>query len=77
MRPYMSGILAQDGAHVLSILTTSWAPNISVTYGSVIQRYFGFCEDHQIAPLAGTSATMARFVTRLGNLGTVKASSLH
>jgi hypothetical protein len=36
-----------------------------------------FCEEQQLVPLAGNLATMERFVTWLGNLGTIKASSLH
>jgi hypothetical protein len=45
-------------------------------YGTTIQRYFEFCEDQQLSPLAGNPATMAGFDTWLGNLGTIKASRL-
>jgi site-specific recombinase XerD len=75
----MSRILGQDvlGAQIVTLLTTAWAPSTSATYGSTIQRYLEFCEEQQQDPLAGNPATMARFVTWLGNLGTIKASSPH
>jgi hypothetical protein len=38
------------GAQTLSLLTAAWAPNTSATYGSLIQRYFEFCEDQQPTP---------------------------
>jgi hypothetical protein len=78
IRPYMSHILGQYvlGAQTLRLLTTTYAPNTLATNGNTIQRCFKFCEEQQLVPLAGKPSTMARFVTLLGNLGTIKASSL-
>jgi hypothetical protein len=74
----MSRILGQEilGAQTLSLLTTTWASNTLATYDNTIERYFEFCEEPQLVPLAGNPATMAQFVIWLGNLGTIKASSL-
>jgi hypothetical protein len=80
MHPYMSRILGHDvrADQTFNLLTTAWAPNTSATYSSTIRRYFEFCDDKRLAPLARSPpATMARFVTWLGNFGTIKASSLY
>jgi hypothetical protein len=65
MRPYMSRTLGQDVLDVrtLSLVTITWAPNTSGTYGSTIQRYFEFCDEQELIPLAGDPAATARFVT--------------
>jgi hypothetical protein len=74
----MSRIIEKDvmGAQTLSLLTTTWASNSSATYGNTIKGYFAFCEDQPLVPFAGNPATMARSVTWLSNIGTIKASSL-
>jgi hypothetical protein len=74
----MSGIFGFDvlSAQTPSLLTTTWATNTSATHGTTIQWYFEFYEEQQLSPLAGNPTTMARFVTWLGNHGTIKASSL-
>jgi hypothetical protein len=65
------------GAQTMSLLTKAWATSTSATHGISIQRYSEFCEEQQLVHLHdGNPATMARFVTCLGNLGTIKASSL-
>jgi site-specific recombinase XerD len=64
------------GAKTLTLFSATFAPNTTTTCGSTIRRYFDFCEEHIIAPLAATPAHMARNVTWLGQLGTIKASSL-
>jgi hypothetical protein len=78
MKPYMTIILGSDalGATTLALLSAAWEPSTSTTYGSTIRRYFEFYEEHQIAPLVATPAHMARYVAWLGQLGTIKASSL-
>jgi hypothetical protein len=38
--------------------------------------YFNFCDEHKLAPLDGAPAHMVRCVTWLGQLGTIKASSM-
>jgi site-specific recombinase XerD len=78
MKPCMTKILGSDalGATTLALLSAAWAPSTATTYGSTIRRYFDFCEEHQLAPLAAKPAHMARFVAWLGQLGTIKASSL-
>jgi hypothetical protein len=78
MKPYMTRIFGSDAlcATTLTLLAASWAPSTAATYGSTIRRYFDFCAEQQLAPLAATPAHMARYVAWLGQLGTIKASSL-
>jgi site-specific recombinase XerD len=78
MKPYMTKILGSDalGATTLTFLAAAWAPSTVATYGSTIRRYFDFCTEQQLAPLAATPVHMARYVAWLGQLGTIKASSL-
>jgi hypothetical protein len=60
-----------------SSLSVAWASSTAATYGNTIRRHFDFCEEHRLAPLAATPAHMARYVAwLLGQLGTIKASSL-
>jgi hypothetical protein len=65
------------GAKTLALLSPAWAPNTASTYGSTIRRYFDFCEEERLAPPAATPAHMARYVAWLGQLGTIKASSMY
>jgi hypothetical protein len=78
MKPYMTKIIGSDalGATTLALLSAAWAPSTAAKYGNTIRRYFDFCEEHQLAPLAATPAHMARCVAWLGQLSTIKASSL-
>eukprot|EP00873_Tetraselmis_striata_P023764 jgi/Tetstr1/444028/TSEL_031967.t2 len=43
---------------------------------SYMKQYFRFCEEERRPALAAGPGTMARYVTWLGNMGTIKASSL-
>jgi hypothetical protein len=65
------------GATTLALLAATWAPSTAATYASTIRRYFDFCAEQQLATLAATPAHMARYVAWLGQLGTIKASSIH
>jgi hypothetical protein len=78
MKPNMTKILGFDalGATTLTLLAAAWAPSTAATYGNTIRRYFDLCREQQLAPLAATPAHMARYVAWLGQLGTIKASSL-
>jgi hypothetical protein len=78
MKPNMTIILGSDalGPTILALLSAAWAPSTTSTYVSTIRLYFDFCEEHQLAPLDATPAHMARYVAWLGQLGTIKASSL-
>jgi hypothetical protein len=78
MKPYMSRILGSDalGATTPILLSAAWAPITIVRYGSTIRRYFDLREEHLLAPLAAIPAHMARYVAWLGQLCTIKASSL-
>jgi hypothetical protein len=78
MKPYMTNIMGFDvhGAKTLALIFTTWAPNIAAAFGNTIRRYFALCDEHMLAPLAASLAHMATYVTRLGQLGTIKASSL-
>ena len=78
MRPYMAKLLGSDtlGRQTLELLTAAYAPSTCDTYGSAIRQYFRFCDEEQRPPLAASPATMARYVRWLGNLGTIKESSL-
>eukprot|EP00873_Tetraselmis_striata_P001185 jgi/Tetstr1/421449/TSEL_012398.t1 len=53
-----------------------WAPAIAPSYASCMKQYFRFREEERRPALAADPGTMARYVTWLGNLGTIKASSL-
>jgi hypothetical protein len=77
-KPYITRIIGSDalGATTLTLLAAAWAPSTAATYGSTIRRYFDFCTEKQLAPLGATPAHMARYVAWLGQLGTIKASSL-
>jgi site-specific recombinase XerD len=74
MKPYMTMILAC--AATLALLSAAWAPSTATIYGITIRRDFDFCEEHRLAPLTATPAHMARYVAWLGQIGTIKASSL-
>jgi site-specific recombinase XerD len=63
-------------AQTLALLSATWAPSTTTTYGNTIRRYFDFREEQRLAPLAPTPANMARYVAWLGQRGTIKASSL-
>jgi hypothetical protein len=78
MKPYTTRILGCDalGATTMALLAATWAPSTAATYGSTIRRCFDFCAEQQHAPLAATPAHVARYVAWLGQLGTIKASSL-
>eukprot|EP00873_Tetraselmis_striata_P027418 jgi/Tetstr1/447682/TSEL_035040.t1 len=54
----------------------AWAPTTAASYASCMKQYFRFCEEEKRPALAADPGTMARYVTWLGNLGTIKASSL-
>jgi hypothetical protein len=78
MKPYMPTILGSGvlGTKTLALLSAAWAPNTTTSQGNTICRYFDLCEEHILAPLVATPAHMARYVAWLGQLGTMKASSL-
>jgi hypothetical protein len=78
MKPYMTRIIGSDAlrATTLTLLAATWAPSTAATYGRTIRRYFDFCAEQQLAPLAATPAHMVRYVAWLGQLGTIKASSV-
>jgi hypothetical protein len=68
MKPYVTKALGLDaslGATTLALLSAAWAPITTSTYGGTIRRYFEFCEEHRLAPLAATPAHMARYVAWL------------
>jgi hypothetical protein len=73
----MTKILRSDvlGAKTLALLSAAWAPSTILTCSSTTHRYFDFCDEHILAPLAATPAHMAKYVAWLGQLGTIKASS--
>eukprot|EP00873_Tetraselmis_striata_P018203 jgi/Tetstr1/438467/TSEL_027022.t1 len=54
----------------------AWAPATAASYASCMKQYSRFCEEGRRLALAADPGTMARYVTWLGNLGTIKASSL-
>jgi hypothetical protein len=62
MKQYMTRILGSDalGATTLALLSAASAPSTATTYGNAFRRYFDFCEEHELAPLAATPAHMAR-----------------
>jgi hypothetical protein len=74
----MTKILGSDvlGAKTLALLSAAWAPSTIATYNNTIRRYFDFCDEQRLAPLAATPAYMARYVAWLSQLGTIKASTL-
>lgn len=78
MRPYMQRMLGSDalGAKTLELLTAAWAETTADTYASCIRKYFQFCDEQRIPPLSGNVATMARYVTWIGEQGTIKAKGL-
>eukprot|EP00873_Tetraselmis_striata_P019942 jgi/Tetstr1/440206/TSEL_028558.t1 len=78
MRPYMTRVLGSDtlGAKTLELLSIAWAPATAASYASCMKQYFRFCEEERRPAMAADPGTMARYVTWLGNLGTIKASSL-
>eukprot|EP00873_Tetraselmis_striata_P045490 jgi/Tetstr1/465754/TSEL_010379.t1 len=78
MRPYMTRVLGSDtlGAQTLELLSAAWAPATTASYASCMKQYFRFCEEERRPALAADPGTMVRYVTWLGNLGTIKASSL-
>eukprot|EP00873_Tetraselmis_striata_P027633 jgi/Tetstr1/447897/TSEL_035205.t1 len=48
----------------------------AIRYGSVIRPILQCCAEQGVPPLGATAATVARYITRQGVRGTVKASSL-
>jgi hypothetical protein len=62
--PYMTRILGSDllGAKTLPLLSATWAPCTTTTHGNTLRRYFDFCEEYKLEPLAATPAHMARYV---------------
>jgi hypothetical protein len=78
MRPYITKIMGslELGAKTLALRSTAWAPSTASTYESYIHRYFDLCDEHMPAPLYATPTHMARFVTWLRQLGTIKASTM-
>jgi hypothetical protein len=78
IKPYMAKIFGSDvlRAKTLAILPVAWAPSTTATYGSTIRRYFDCYDEHMLAPLFATPPHMARYVAWLGQLRTIKASSL-
>jgi site-specific recombinase XerD len=78
MRPYMQRLLGTDRleAKTLELLTAAWAKITSDTYCNAIKPDFQFCEEQGLPPLAATTATMARYITWIGERGTIKATSL-
>eukprot|EP00873_Tetraselmis_striata_P014900 jgi/Tetstr1/435164/TSEL_002620.t1 len=64
------------GVQTPELLSAAWAPATAASYTSCMKQYFRFCEDERRPALAADPGTMARYVTWLGNLGTIKASSL-
>jgi hypothetical protein len=78
MKPYITGILCSYafGATTLALLSAAWAPSTTATYGSAIRRYFDFCEEHELAPLAATPAHMGRYVESRYHQG-LESPTLH
>eukprot|EP00873_Tetraselmis_striata_P005540 jgi/Tetstr1/425804/TSEL_016183.t1 len=64
------------GVQTLELLSTAWAPATAASYDSCMKQYFRFCEEERRPAMAADPGTMARYVTWLGNMGTIKASSL-
>jgi hypothetical protein len=56
-------------------MTAAWAKRTpdTYTYSNAIKPYFQFCEEQGLPPPA---ATMARYITWIGERGTIKATSL-
>jgi hypothetical protein len=73
MKPNMTNILGFDvlGPKTLALMSGVWAPNKATTYESTICRYFDSYDEHMLASLAATPAHMARYVSWLGELGTI------
>eukprot|EP00873_Tetraselmis_striata_P017714 jgi/Tetstr1/437978/TSEL_026608.t1 len=71
-------VLGSDtlGVQTVELLSAAWAPATAASYVSCMKQYFRFCEEERRPALAADPGTMARYVTWLGNLGTIKASSL-
>jgi site-specific recombinase XerD len=64
------------GVTTISLLSKSLAPSTYANYDIALRQFFAFCEEENITPLQATPATMVRYTTWLGLLGTVAASSL-
>eukprot|EP00873_Tetraselmis_striata_P002459 jgi/Tetstr1/422723/TSEL_013520.t1 len=64
------------GVQTLELLSAAWAPATPASYANCMKQYFRFCEEERRPAQAADPGTMARYVTWLGNLGTIKASSL-
>eukprot|EP00873_Tetraselmis_striata_P036117 jgi/Tetstr1/456381/TSEL_043115.t1 len=77
-RPGRRGGRGSDtlGVQTLELLSAAWAPTTAASYASCMKQYFPFCEEEKRPALAADPGTMARYVTWLGNMGTIKASSL-
>jgi hypothetical protein len=78
MKPYMTKTFPFDvpGAKTLALLSATWAPGTTLTYGNIMHHYFDLCDEYRLAPLAATPARMVRYVAWLGKLGTIKVSSI-
>jgi acyl-coenzyme A synthetase/AMP-(fatty) acid ligase len=50
--------------------------NINDMYGSTTRRYSDFCDEHKLTQLVTTPTHLARYVAWLGQLQTIKASSV-
>eukprot|EP00873_Tetraselmis_striata_P009406 jgi/Tetstr1/429670/TSEL_019567.t1 len=74
----MTRVLGSDtlGVQTLELLSVAWAPANAASYASCMKQHFRFCEEERRPTLAADPGTMARYVTWLGNMGTIKASSL-
>eukprot|EP00873_Tetraselmis_striata_P043006 jgi/Tetstr1/463270/TSEL_008195.t1 len=48
----------------------------AASHATCMKQYFRFCEEERRPAMAADPGTMARYVTWLGNLGTIEASSL-
>jgi site-specific recombinase XerD len=78
MRPYMQRLLGTDslGAKTLELLTAAWAKSTSDTYCTAIKPCLQLCEEQGLPPLAVTFTTMARYITWIGERGTIKATGM-
>jgi hypothetical protein len=64
------------GTTAIGLLCSSLAPSTYANYDSTQRHYFAFCAEENLPPLHATPATMVRYTTWLGLLGTLAASSL-
>jgi hypothetical protein len=64
------------GTIAICLLSNSLAPTTYVNYASALRQFCIFCDNESIRPLHATPATMIRYTTWLGQLGTIAAGSL-